>query len=222
MGFNVLFPALLPFLYHIYIQMIRYKISLLLLFFHVLIQESFSQNVIVNAFMAERQTMRNNDTIYYDFNRHLTWDDFKGTPDNNYLGGAVTASGFAFNTQINFDGKNIYLDVGVYTFFSKNDSWKKPQINSNYHLLHEQRHFDITRLGSQKFLMDIDKAHFTKQNYSALLRSLFDKAYRENELMQQQYDRETNHSLNIDKQAAWNNKIEGEIQKLKANIAIKN
>jgi len=202
--------------------MIRYKISILLLFFHVLVGQSFSQNVIVNAFMVGKQTAHDNDTIYYDFNRNLTWSDFKGTPNSNYYGGAVTASGFAFNSQINFDGKNIYLDIGVYTFFSKNDSWKKPQINSNYHLLHEQHHFDITRLGSQKFIAEIEKAHFTKQNYSALLRSIFDKAYKENELMQKQYDRETNHSLNVDKQVDWNNKIAVEIQKLKASVAIKN
>ena len=202
--------------------MIRYKISILLLFFHVLVGQSFSQNVIVNAFMVGKQTAHDDDTIYYDFNRNLTWSDFKGTPNSNYYGGAVTASGFAFNSQINFDGKNIYLDIGVYTFFSKNDSWKKPQINSNYHLLHEQHHFDITRLGSQKFIAEIEKAHFTKQNYSALLRSIFDKAYKENELMQKQYDRETNHSLNVDKQVDWNNKIAVEIQKLKASVAIKN
>ena len=202
--------------------MIRYKISILLLFFHVLVGQSFSQNVIVNAFMVGKQTAHDNDTIYYDFNRNLTWSDFKGTPNSNYYGGAVTASGFAFNSQINFDGKNIYLDIGVYTFFSKNDSWKKPQINSNYHLLHEQHHFDITRLGSQKVIAEIEKAHFTKQNYSALLRSIFDKAYKENELMQKQYDRETNHSLNADKQVDWNNKIAAEIQKLKASVAIKN
>ena len=202
--------------------MIRYKISILLVFFHVVIQQSFSQKVVVNAFMVGKQTAHDNDTIYYDFNRNLTWSDFKGTPNNNYYGGAVTASGFAFNSQINFDGKNIYLDIGVYTFFSKNDSWKKRQINSNYHLLHEQHHFDITRLGSQKFIMEIEKAHFTRQNYSALLRSIFDKVYKENELMQKQYDRETNHSLNVDKQVAWNNKIATEIQKLKAIVAIKN
>jgi hypothetical protein len=172
--------------------------------------------------MVEKQAMHDNDTIYYAFNRNLTWSDFKGAPDNNYFGGAVTASGFAFDSQINFDGKNIYLDIGVYTFFSKNDSWKKPQINSNYHLLHEQHHFDITRLGSQKFIMEIGKAHFTKKNYSTLLRSIFNKAYRENELIQKQYDRETNHSLNVDKQSDWNNKIAVEIQKLKAGVVLKN
>jgi hypothetical protein len=202
--------------------MIRSKIFLLLLIGFAGTYECFSQNVIVNAFMENKKTKPDNDTIYYDFNRNLTWRDFKGTPDNNHFGGAVTASGFAFDSQMNFDGKNMYLNIGVYTFFSKSGSWKKPQINSDYHLLHEQHHFDITRLGTQKLISEIAKAHFTKDNYNALLSSIFNKAYNENESIQMQYDKETNHSLNVDKQLEWNDKIAAEIQKLKDSMVIKN
>ncbi|MEP6926999.1 MAG: hypothetical protein ABI834_05145 [Ginsengibacter sp.] len=184
--------------------------------------QCFSQNVIVHAFMENKKAGADNDTIYYDFNRNLTWKDFKGIPDNNYFGGAVTASGFAFDSQMNYDGKNIYLNIGIYTFFSKNDSWKKPPINSDYHLLHEQHHFDITRLGSQKFISELTKAHFTKENYKALIASIFNKSYNENESIQLQYDRETNHSLDADKQLEWNDKIADEIQKLKEGVVIKN
>jgi hypothetical protein len=178
--------------------------------------------VIVRAFMESKQSKQNNDTIYYDFNRNLSWSDFKGTPDKNYFGGAVTASGFAFDSQMHFDGKSMYLDIGVFTFFSKSDSWKKPGINSDYHLLHEQHHFDITRLGAQKFIAEIEKAHFTRGNYSNLLKSIFNKAYDENEAIQSQYDRETNHSLIVNKQLEWNNKITAEIQKIKESVAVKN
>ena len=172
--------------------------------------------------MENKKTKPDSDTIYYDFNRNLTWKDFKGIPDKNYFGGAVTASGFAFDSQMNFDGKNIYLDIGVFTFFSKKDSWKKPQINSDYHLLHEQHHFDITRLGSQKFITEIEKRILQKIIITTLLKSIFNKAYNENEAMQSQYDRETNHSLNVNKQLEWNNRIAGEIQKIKENAAGKN
>lgn len=202
--------------------MIRYKIFLLLLIGFAGTHDCFSQNVIVNVFVKTRKAKPDNDTIYYDFNRNLTWQDFKGIPDNNNFGGAVTASGFAFDSQMNFDGKNIYLNIAVYTFFSKSDSWKKPQINSGYHLLHEQHHFDITRLGTQKLISEIAKAHFTKDNYNALVTSLFDKAYKENQSIQLQYDRETDHSLNVNKQLEWNDKIAAEIQELKKNLAIKN
>lgn len=202
--------------------MIRYKIPFALVIFFAAIQPSFSQKVIVHAYLENKQAKYDSDTIYYDFNRHLTWNDFKGNPDNNHFGGAVTASGFAFDSQMNFDGKDMYLTIGVYAFFSKSDSWKKPAINSDYHLLHEQHHFDITRLGSQKFIEEIEKAHFTKDNYNKLVTSIFNKVYDENEAIQLQYDRETNHSLITRKQQEWNDKIAAEIQKLKENLVIKN
>jgi hypothetical protein len=202
--------------------MIRIISPFLFLVFFAIAQQCFSQNVIVHVVMEKKKARSDNDTIYYDFSRHLTWKDFKGIPDNNHFGGAVTASGFAFDSEMDFDGKNIYLNIGVYTFFSKSQSWKKPQINSDYHLLHEQHHFDITRLGSQKFMMEIENAHFTKKNYNTLLTSIFDKVYKENEAMQALYDSETRHSLNVNKQLEWNNKIAAEIENLKKNIATKN
>ena len=39
--------------------------------------------------------------------------------------------------------------------------------------------------------------------------------------MQEQYDKETDHSLNVDKQLEWNDKIAAEIQKIKQNVVIK-
>ena len=202
--------------------MICYKIPFFLLIVFAITPQCFSQKVIAYAFMENKKAPTQSDTIYYDFNRNLTWNDFKGKPDENYFGGAVTASGFAFDSQMNFDSTNIYLNIGVYTFFTKNDSWKKPQINSDYHLLHEQHHFDITRIGSEKFVAELGKAHFTKENYNALLTSIFDKAYKEDESMQLQYDKETNHSLDVDKQIEWNNKIAAAILKLKVGVVIKN
>jgi hypothetical protein len=202
--------------------MIRYKLFLLFLIGFLITHQCSSQHVIVNAFMENKKAKPDSDTIYYDFSRKLTWQDFKGTPDNNHFGRAVTASGFAFDSDMNFDGKNIYLDIGVYTFFSKNDSWKKPQINSDYHLLHEQHHFDITRLGSQKLITELADAHFTKENYTQLLTSIFDLVYKENQSIQLLYDRETNHSLDVDKQLEWNDKIAAEIQKLKESLVLIN
>ncbi len=172
--------------------------------------------------MENKKDANENDTIYYDFNRNLKWSDFKGKPLDNYFAGAVTASGFAFDSQMFFDGKTIYLDIGIYSFFSEKDSWKKPGVNSGYHLLHEQHHFDITRISAENLIDEIRRAHFTKANYNALLNSLFDKAYKKNADIQHEYDRETNHSINVDKQLEWNDKIAAEIFKLKQSLALKN
>jgi hypothetical protein len=55
-----------------------------------------------------------------------------------------------------------------------------------------------------------------------LLTSIFDKVYKENEAMQALYDSETRHSLNVNKQLEWNNKIASEIEKLKESVVVKN
>ena len=191
----------------------RNKLSalILILFFSF---PAFSQKVFLKVSIENKISNPANDTIYYSINRLLTWDDFKGVPDYNSPGGAITASGFAFNANMNMIGKDIYLNIGVYTFFSKKNSWKKPNINSSYHLVHEQHHFDITRISAGKFCDELLKANFTVTNYSKLLSALFDKAFNENKALQEKYDNETRHSINTSEQLKWNDKITAEIKSL--------
>ena len=164
--------------------------------------------------MEHRVAGESNDTIYHDVKKRLMWKDFKGLPDTKHFGGAVTASGYAFDADMKIEGKIIYLNVGVYVFFTKNLSWKKPSINSDYHLLHEQVHFDITRLGAENFIRELVNAKFTIDNYNQLLDSLFDKSYAENFALQEQYDKETQHSVNKEAQFKWNDRIAGEMKKI--------
>ncbi|HEY5463899.1 MAG TPA: hypothetical protein VIJ95_11635 [Hanamia sp.] len=194
-------------------QLYKFSIPVLIsLFFSF---QAFSQKVTMHVFMEHKTAPENSDTIYYDFNRKLTWNDFQGKVPSSVPWGAITASGFSFDSELSEDGNIIDITVDVYTFFLKHDSWKKPDINSAYHLEHEQHHFDITRLNAQQLIEEIKKAHFTSDNYKKLLTSIFDKVNDENTNMQQTYDRETNNSMNVDKQKEWNQKISEEIEKLK-------
>ncbi|CAN5347949.1 hypothetical protein BH20BAC1_BH20BAC1_25180 [soil metagenome] len=179
----------------------------------------YSQKVIVHAFMENKKATSNSDTIYYDFGKQLAWDDFQGKPDMNHFGGAVTASGFAFDSEMNFDGKTVIINISVHTYFSKKSSWKKPGINSAYHLLHEQHHFDITRLGAEQLIEELSKAKFNEENYRSMLNSIFEKTYRGNNQLQLQYDGETSHSLNAEKQKEWNDRIATAIKKLGNQLA---
>jgi hypothetical protein len=189
----------------------RLIVSIFILF---LSTSAFCQKVVVKVTMDHKVADTNNDTIFFNLNRPLTWDDFKGVPDYNTAAGAITASGFAFNANMNMVANTVYLNLNVYTFFSKKSSWKKTNINSSYHLLHEQHHFDITALSAQKFYNELLKADFTLANYNNLLTDLFNKAFEQNNILQQQYDKETRHSINKDVQLQWNTKIENEIKLL--------
>ena len=175
---------------------------------------SYSQKVLVTVFMQNKVAKPSSDTIYHDVKRRLTWNDFKGAPDLKHFGGAVTASGYAFDADIKIENKVIYLNIGVYVFFTKSQSWKKSSINSDYHLLHEQVHFDITRLGAENFIKQLLEAKFTKDNYSQVLDAVFDKSYNENIALQNQYDKETRHSILTQQQHHWNVRIANELKKL--------
>lgn len=182
----------------------------------------FSQKMTVTVYMENVRTSPANDTIYYDFSRPLSWNDFKGKPDDNHFGGAVTASGFAFNSEMNSVDNSYELVIGVYSFFTRHDSWKKTFINSDYHLLHEQRHFDITRLGAEKLVHELQNARITINNYQTLVNKIFEKVYDENNALQNQYDLETKHSINIVKQKEWNDKIAAQLKVIRQNATVLN
>ena len=190
------------------------KINFFISFFLLFSLQLFSQKITVNVFTENKINNPESDTIYYDFNRKLAWQYFQGKIPPSAPWGAMTASGFSFNSSMNEDENNIHISVGVYTFFIKHDSWKKTEINSAYHLEHEQHHFDITRLYAQKLVDEIKKANFTKNNYRKLLYSIFDKVYAESIAYQHEYDQETKNSMDVEKQKEWNKKISTEIKKL--------
>lgn len=181
--------------------------------------QAFSQKVTVSIFMDNKPNKPGNDTIYYDVNRKLTWQDFQAAPPVTAQWGAMTASGFSFNSSINDDGKNIDITIAVFTFFTKHDSWKRPDIHSDYHLEHEQRHLDITRLGAEKLVAELRKAKFTSQNYRKVTHAIFNKVYDENNAMQQEYDKETKHSIDTAKQNEWNERIAIDIERIKKSVA---
>lgn len=197
--------------------MLRFKIVIFNLIFFLSSSQIFAQKINVNVFIENKINHPESDTLYYDFNRKLTWQDFQGKVPSSVPWGAMTASGFSFNSSMEENENNIQISVGVYTFFTKHDSWKKPEVNSAYHLEHEQHHFDITRLGAQKLVEEIKKAHFTKNNFQKLLNSIFNKVYDENIAWQHQYDKETKNSMDIAKQKEWNEKISAQIAGLKNN-----
>lgn len=190
------------------------KSTLFLPFFFLFSLQLFSQKITVNVFTENKINNPKSDTIYFDFNRKLSWSDFQGNVPYLAPWGAMTASGFSFNSSMSGYENNLHISVGVYTFFTKHDSWKKPEINSAYHLEHEQHHFDITRLYAQKLVDEIRHANFSKSNYRKLLYSIFDKVYAESLACQREYDQETKNSMDVEKQKEWNKKISTEIKKL--------
>jgi hypothetical protein len=196
--------------------MISTKMALLGLFALCFTSGGFSQKVTLTVYMEKKSAGPASDTVYYDTDKKLRWEDFHGKVPAGAPWGAMTSSGFSFNSSMNNDGAHIEITVGIYTFFTRHDSWKKPEIHSAYHLEHEQHHFDITRLGAARLLAEIRKAHFSDRNYRQVLNAIFDRVYDETIALQHQYDKETKNSMDSLRQIEWNKKISGEIADLES------
>ncbi len=150
--------------------------------------------------------------IFYSAKQKLSIDDFEGRPDAGSNAVAITSSGFAFNAGFHSSGTATTLSVVVYCNFNKNKSWMKATGKNNYILGHEQLHFDISYLSTLHFIKELKKIKFTTNNYSKLLEKIYNNAAKEMEAMQLDYDAATMNGQLKDKQSAWSERINEEIE----------
>ena len=158
-----------------------------------------------------------NDSIYYNMDKKLDWKDFKGIPDQRSIAAAITASGFGYTMSIQTRNNKTNIVISVFCFFNKSTSWVKRGMKTDYALLHEQHHFDITYFSACQFVKKLKTAIFTRDNYDALIEKLNNETYAELEKMQDDYDGQTKNGQLKDVQAEWNEKID----KLLASIVIR-
>ena len=78
---------------------------------------------------------------------------------------------------------------------------------TEYILSHEQGHFDIAEIFARKLHKSLSEYNFNKKTFQQDLKAIYENLMQEKEAMQEQYDRETNHSINKSAQAAWLSKI---------------
>ena len=163
------------------------------------------------------ESLPEGDTIYYQANNALNWKDFKGSPQKNSVAIAITASGFGYTVAMKSRGNKATLVISVFCFFLKNNSWVKQNMKSDYALLHEQHHFDITFIAASSFMKKLKAAAFTLNNYNSLLKKLHDESYAELEKMQNDYDGQTKNGQLSDVQSEWNMKLSRQLSALVTN-----
>ncbi len=136
---------------------------------------------------------RNEELLDWDANRRLTWADYKAKPDQDSDAAASTASVLAVSYSISSTGFTYKIECR----FSKTRSWGLHK--TDYILSHEQGHFDIAEY------------QFNKRTYQKDLDKIYEEIVQGKDKMQNDYDRETNHSINKEKQAEWLQKIRQEL-----------
>ncbi|MDQ3190225.1 MAG: hypothetical protein M3Q58_01380 [Bacteroidota bacterium] len=130
----------------------------------------------------------------------LTWEDFNGIPR------LFTIYGAAINSKLYLEYDSLKGSYYAYAGQNNNRSWAlKSMKTSEYGLRHEQYHFNITEIFCRrfnKFILDIPNASlsFLEKTLGNVHQSLSE--------MQDQYDDETDHSLNTDYQRYWEYKVD--------------
>lgn len=157
------------------------------------------------------------DTIYYNPEKKLSWDDFKGDPDGGSVAAAITESGFGYRLSMQSKNKKTEITITVFCYFSKMNSWVKPNMKSEYALLHEQHHFDITYINACLFIRKLRAAYLTVENFASVTEKVNDECYGNLEKMQNEYDGQTKNGRVKNIQFSWNKKIDHQLDSLITN-----
>jgi hypothetical protein len=168
---------------------------------------SFAQ-VTVSVNWSQHVPAANSDTIFYSPFQKLIWADFKGKAGSPSEAIAVTSSGLGYQATMKRRNGKTDINIDVYCYFSKKNSWVRPGRQSEYALTHEQHHFDVTYIVTDLFIQKLRVAKFTATNYGDVVEKVYAETCRELENMQNEYDGQTKNGQLKNIQAQWNNKID--------------
>ncbi|HSN62506.1 MAG TPA: hypothetical protein VLR49_16330 [Ferruginibacter sp.] len=171
------------------------------------ISQLVNAQINVNVYWTEQTNMTASDVIYYSTNKPLAWNDFKGKPVESSRAAAITASGFGYKADIKNTGSKGQLNIGVYCYFNKNNSWVKTGKTSGYILTHEQNHFNISFIAASIFMEKLRAASITNSNYNVLLPRFYNETIDIMNKMQDDYDGQTNNGQLKDMQTKWDQYI---------------
>lgn len=151
------------------------------------------------------------DTIYYDVKRPLTWNDFKAKQTDARFDASVMP-GFGYSENVKVSNGIIHVNFTIKTYLPKSASWADENRVGPYALNHEQRHFDIVKIITERYKRKMKDAHYTVEDYDGPVASGYFEFFRMMNQMQKQYDSETRHGSNQSSQNEWDAKIDAELK----------
>jgi hypothetical protein len=165
-------------------------------------------------FIVASSFQNNDNIIVWSKTRKLTWNDFQGNIShdktheriNVYKENEVDAARSRVAIALYFQCQGSKANHTIRAEFEKNNSWYYAKHKTEAVLSHEQLHFDITELYARKL----------RTKLSALSNSCdkeaVRKVYQDNEeafgKFSDQYDIETSHGVNKQKQSEWEIRVQ--------------
>lgn len=165
----------------------------------------------INLNIKESVNNVEKDTILWQENLNLKWSYFIGKADSVAFDKALTCVKIEFKSkQISNETKSVKIG----TYFIKSCSWKKENVNELL-LIHEQNHFNLNEISARKIRKKILETKFLSMESSkAIIKKIFTDGLNSNFNEQEEYDLQTNHSMNKEEQLRWNAKIKHELNLL--------
>jgi predicted secreted Zn-dependent protease len=143
----------------------------------------------------------NEELVKWNASKKLTWADYKSKPDPTSDAAASTTT----YLKVEYNISSTKFDFKIESFFSKTRSWGLHK--TAYILSHEQGHFDIAEVYARKLYKALSEYKFNKRTYQKDLEKIYKKVTDEKGETQNDYDKETKHSINKTRQAEWLVKI---------------
>ncbi len=175
----------------------------------------FSQEIKNIEVIMNPKLLGKNELPYSE--KALSWEAFRGIPDNNSQFIAMTYSGFRISHSYSVRNGEATARVELFPYMDVTRSWYKKNHCNELTLAHEQRHFDITALITRMFAEEIKRTRYTVSGFSQSINALYSTYMNQIADMQKEYDGETMHGTISEKQVFWDEKITGELKKIMAD-----
>lgn len=153
------------------------------------------------------------DTIYWNKHRPLKWEDFKGIPVMNEKESAQATTGVALEFQFRetLNTNSWEYRYNVHSYFLPALSWYKPNEINYYLLEHEQTHFNISELFARKLKKELSEL-VPSESLGEDAECIYNKLQKDHAVLQNKYDKESNHSLNINRELEWQKSIQDSLK----------
>ncbi|WP_237144406.1 DUF922 domain-containing protein [Pontibacter pamirensis] len=136
------------------------------------------------------------DQVIWSANRRLSWEDFRGQPDDGNPHHALTAA----NLAVNANCKNQGFTYEVNCVFLPTESWTKNK-KSQQLLKHEQLHFDLTEVHARLLRRELQKLNCT--NLKEELNGTVSRAFTKWKADQDAFDIASKHGVNAERERQW-------------------
>jgi hypothetical protein len=190
-------------------QILNKGVSNSLIFFndwikdHATYNRKLAKNVKLQIFEKSRKS--DQDTVFYDSNRPLTWNDFLERPSRTNRNNAMIFTSLAMEGNPFMEDGELLLPLEIKVYMLPGSSWVKPDGKNDYSLNHEQRHFDVSRIVGNRLINKLKALDLNPENYEAEVNDAFFDSFREMNKLQEIYDARTRHGLDRNAQYRWDN-----------------